>query len=68
MEAETEMDNDKFEQWIYENYTIGEKAMARELLKNVIEYAEGMEPGEQYNYLCRMIPQVPEAVIRTVSY
>lgn len=62
------MDNDQFAQWIYENYTIGDNPMARELLENVLGYAEGMEPEEQYNYLCRMIPQVPEAVIRTVSY
>ena len=62
------MNSDHFAQWIYENYTIGDNPMARELLENVLEYAEGMEPEEQYNYLCRMIPQVPEAVIRTVSY
>lgn len=62
------MNSDQFAQWVYENYTIGDNPMARELLENVLEYAEGMEPEEQYNYLCRMIPQVPEAVIRTVSY
>lgn len=62
------MNEDQFAQWIYENYTIGDNPMARELLENVLEYAEGMEPEEQYDYLCRMIPQVPEAVIRTVSY
>lgn len=58
----------EFEQWIYENYTIGENAMARELLENVLDAADGMGPEEQYDYLCRMIPQVPESVIRTVSY
>lgn len=62
------MNSDEFAQWIYANYTIGDNPMARELLENVLEYAEGMEPEEQYSYLCRMIPQVPEAVIRTVSY
>lgn len=62
------MNERQFAQWIYENYTIGENAMARELLENVLEYAEGMEPEEQYNYLCRMIPQVPESVIRSVAY
>ena len=62
------MDRDQFEQWIYEDYTIGENSMARELLSNVLDYAEGMESAEQYDYLCRMIPQVSEAIIRTVSY
>lgn len=62
------MNSDQFAQWIYENYTIGDNPMARELLENVLEYAEGMESEEQYDYLCRMIPQVPETVIRTVSY
>lgn len=62
------MNKEEFEQWIYENYTIGENPMARELLKNVLEEAEGMDEGEQYNYLCRMIPQVPESVIRKVYY
>lgn len=62
------MSKSEFAQWIYENYTIGDNAMARELLENVLDEADGMEPGEQYDYLCRMIPQVPESVIRTVSY
>lgn len=62
------MNSDQFAQWIYENYTIGDNPMARELLENVLEYSEGMESEEQYDYLCRMIPQVPETVIRTVSY
>lgn len=62
------MNENEFAQWIYENYTIGDNPMARELVENVLHYAEGMEPEDQYIYLCMMIPQVPEAVIRKVSY
>lgn len=63
------MDSNEFEQWIYQNYTIGDNnPMARELLENVLDYANGMEPEEQHNYLSRMIPQVPETIIRTVQY
>ena len=62
------MTKEEFAQWIYKNYTIGENAMARELLKNVLDEAEGMSPEEQYNFLCRVIPQVPECVIRCVEF
>ena len=62
------MDKAAFEQWIFKNYTIDENAMARELLSNVLEYAMGMNENEQYNFLCRMIPQVPERIIRQVNY
>lgn len=63
------MNEIEFAQWIYKNYTIGaSNPMARELLENVLEYAEGMAGDEQYRYFCQMIPQVPEAIIRQVSY
>ena len=62
------MDRNEFAQWIFKNYTIDENPMARELLENVLEYAEGMKGEAQYEYLCRMIPQIPEAIIRKVSY
>ena len=64
----SQMDKNEFEQWIFANYTIDENPMARELLSNVLEYADGMSECEQYNFLCRMIPQVPEQIIRQVSY
>lgn len=67
-QREDKMDKDEFAQWIFANYTIDYDPMARELLENVLDYAEGMGLDEQYNYLCRMIPQVPKSVIRTVSY
>ncbi len=62
------MNKKEFAQWIYENYTIDEKPMARELLENVLDEAEGMSEEEQYRYLSRMIPQVPDSIIRKVCY
>ena len=62
------MNKNEFAQWIYENYTINENPMAREMLENILEYAEGMDEIEQYNYLNRMIPQVPESIIKKVAY
>lgn len=65
---EDAMNKQEFAQWIYENYTIGDNSMARELLENVIDEADGMSETEQYEYLSRMIPQVPDNVIRKVCY
>lgn len=62
------LNRDGFAQWIFENYTIDNNAMGRELIENVLEYAEGMEGGEQRKFLARMIPQVPEVILRCVSY
>jgi len=62
------MNRQEFEQWVFENYTINENPMARELLTNIFNYADGMGETEQYDFLCRMIPQVPEQMIRQVHY
>lgn len=62
------MNKDEFAQWIYKNYTIGDNAMGRELLENVLNEADGMVENEQYEYLSRMIPQVPDSIIRKVQY
>jgi len=62
------MNDLEFTQWIYNNYTIGDNSMARELLENVLDYAKGMNETEQYTFLRRIIPQVPDGIIRKVSY
>lgn len=62
------MNKAEFAQWIFENYTIGDNAMGRELLENVLCEADGMDENEQYQYLSRVIPQVPDRVIRKVRY
>ena len=58
------MNKTKFEQWVFENYTVDENPMARELLSNVLEYAADMERTAQYSFLCRIIPQVPKRIIK----
>ena len=47
------MDKKEFEQWIYRNYTIGKNPMARELLSNVLDYAEG---NERTGTICLPLP------------
>lgn len=37
-------------------------------LDGILDYAEGMEPEEQYNFLCAVLPSLPESVIRRVEY
>ncbi len=61
------MDKQQFIQWVYENYTINENAMARELFENVLNYAEGLCEQERYEFLCAVIPQVPERIIARVT-
>jgi len=62
------MDRKEFAQWIYQNYTINENPMAREMFENILEYADGMNKKEQYDYCRRMIPQIPESIIRQFVY
>jgi len=62
------MNKNEFAQWVYQNYTINENPMAREMFENILDYADGMDEKEQYEYLCRMVPQVPESIIRQVAY
>lgn len=57
----------EFKDWIITNYDIGNK-FSEEMLDNILSYAEGMEEDEQYLFLCTMIPQVPERIIRDVAY
>lgn len=37
-------------------------------LNNVLDYAEGMEEIEQYNFLCAILPNIPENDIKDVYY
>ena len=63
------MNKYEFKKWILEEYpSVFTTHFAFELLDNLLEYAENMNENMQYKYLCRMIPQVPESIIRTVHY
>lgn len=64
------MDKEEFRQWIYDNYHVpgNNCTLAPAMLDGILDYAEGMEEGEQYLFLCRMFPSLPEVIIRNVSY
>lgn len=38
------------------------------MLDGILDYAEGMEPEEQYSFLCTMFPSLPESILRRVEY
>lgn len=60
----------EFRQWIYKNYNVPENncTLAPSMLDAILDYAEGMEEMEQYIFLCRMLPDLPDSIIRTVCY
>jgi hypothetical protein len=62
----TTMDASGFAQWIFAEYAIGDSYMARELVTNILDFAHGIDSAEQYGYLRRMLPQVPDSVLRNV--
>lgn len=63
------MNKKEFEQFMYYQFpTAFEVSFAREMLQNILDYADGMEEIEQYNFLCDMIPQVAEIDVRKVFY
>ena len=69
-EKEQIMSKDEFRQWIYDNYNVpGDNCtLAPAMLDGILDYAEGMEPEEQYSFLCTMFPSLPESILRRVEY
>ena len=69
-EKEQIMSKDEFRQWIYDNYNVpGDNCtQAPAMLDGILDYAEGMEPEEQYSFLCTMFPSLPESILRRVEY
>lgn len=64
------MDKQEFRQWIYDNYNVpGDNCtLAPGMLDNILDYADGMDEIAQYDFLCRMLPSLPDSIIRKVSY
>lgn len=64
------MDKQQFRQWIYDNYNVpgNNCTLAPSMLDGILDYAEGMEPDEQYNFLCIVLPDLPESIIRRVEF
>ena len=57
------MNKEELKKYIKENYS----NLDERLVNNILDYAEGMEEIEQYNYLCAILP-IPEIIIRKVNY
>lgn len=47
------MEKEKFYDYIQTNFNIG--GDASRLIRNILNYAEGMERGEKYNFLCAIL-------------
>lgn len=64
------MNKEEFRQWIYDNYNVpgNNCTLAPTMLDGILDYAEAMEPEEQYNFFCTVFPSFPESVIRRVEY
>lgn len=67
------MNKDEFKQWIYDNYHVPADncTLAPQMLDNILDYAEDIAAAqgqaEQYEFLCRMLPSLPERIIRRVE-
>lgn len=63
------MNKDEFRQWIYDNYNVPANncTLAPQMLDNILDYAEDIAVAEQYEFLCRMLPSLPERIIRRVE-
>lgn len=67
------MSKDEFRQWIYDNYNVpgNNCTLAPSMLDGILDYAEEIAAAqgqaEQYEFLCRMFPSLPESVIRQLS-
>lgn len=63
------MNKNEFKNYIMEEFpTVFTTHFSIEMLENILDYADGMEEIEQYNFLCAMIPQIPEQEVRKVYY
>lgn len=64
------MNKEEFRQWIYDNYNVpgNNCTLAPAILDGILDYAEAMEPEEQYNFFFAAFPSLPESVIRRVEY
>ena len=64
------MGKDDFKQYIVDNFNVpySNYTLAPAMLDGILDFAEGMESAEQYNFFCKMFPSLPEQIIECVSY
>lgn len=62
------MDKNEFKDFMFNEFpTAFETSFAREMLENILYYAESLgDETEQYNFLTNMIPQVSDYELRKV--
>ena len=61
------MDKQEAYDYVIENFHIAR--FGRELLSNILDYAEGMEPDEQYYFLTKMLDcELTDDEISKISY
>lgn len=53
--------------WICENYKIGNNHMVRGLLQNILDFTDDMNRKEKYQFLRKVLPWIPEIVIRNYT-
>jgi len=60
------MNREEFENFIEEEFPIVfNNPFSREMLSNILDYGQSiLDESEQYNFLCKMIPQVTERELR----
>lgn len=51
---------EKFKEWLFENYNVPDDncTLAPDMLDGILDYAEGMELEEQYDFFCKMFPSI----------
>lgn len=64
------MGKEEFEQWIYDNYNVpgNNCTLAPSMLEGILDYAEGMEEQEQFEFFCCVFPSLPSDILRAVLY
>lgn len=63
------MGKEEFRKYLLDNcYQFCKNPIFEEMLDNILDYAGNLEEIEQYNFLCDMLPNVPEKDIRNAYF
>lgn len=63
------MKKEQFRKYLLEEcYQFCNNPIFEEMLDNILNYAGSLEEIEQYNFLCDMLPNVPEIKIRNTYF
>lgn len=63
------MKKKEFRKYLEEEYEmVDSRKLLNNIIDNILDYAGNLEEVEQYNFLCDMLPFVPEIDVRSVCY